>query len=133
MKNKKITIHFTLGNYTLISYEKQYIGTEYVVAMNYNADKISWVSGTYFTDIEPAVATMLRKVNSAYVKDRYQMEIEKENDICYARVLELASLFKDGLIEDDAYEASIYFDETCEMTESEKKFFGIEETETEEW
>ena len=47
------------------------------------------------------------------------------------RLEELATQFKDGLIEDDEEQALIYFDEVCEMTESEKEFFGIE-TESEE-
>lgn len=46
--------------------------------------------------------------------------------IPYDRLVELATLFKDGLIEDDEEQALIYFDETCEMTEEEKEFFGIE-------
>lgn len=47
------------------------------------------------------------------------------------RLEELATQFKDGLIEDDEEQALIYFDEVCEMSESEKEFFGIE-TESEE-
>ena len=47
------------------------------------------------------------------------------------RLEELATQFKDGLIEDDEEQALIYFDEVCEMSESEKEFFGIE-TESDE-
>ena len=42
------------------------------------------------------------------------------------RLEELATQFKDGLIEDDEESAMEYFDEVCEMTENEKEFFGIE-------
>jgi hypothetical protein len=45
------------------------------------------------------------------------------------RLEELATLFKDGLIEDDEEQAKIYFDETCDMTHYEKRFFGIEKNE----
>lgn len=47
------------------------------------------------------------------------------NYIPRPRLEELATLFKDGLIEDDEEQANIYFDEICEMNESEKNFFGI--------
>lgn len=46
--------------------------------------------------------------------------------ISRARLEELATLFKDGLIEDDEIEALHYFDDVCEMTPEEEKFFGIE-------
>lgn len=41
------------------------------------------------------------------------------------RLEELATLFKDGLIEDDKEQAIDYFEDTCEMTDEEKEFFGI--------
>ena len=58
--------------------------------------------------------------------DYFRMRTE-DDYISRARLEELATLFKDGLIEDDEYEAMIYFDEVCEMEEHEKKFFGIGE------
>lgn len=51
--------------------------------------------------------------------------------ISRARLTELATLFKDGLMEDDKDSAMEYFNETCEMSDSEKEFFGIEEEEEE--
>ena len=62
--------------------------------------------------------------------DYFRMRTE-ENYIPRCRLEELATQFKDGLIEDDEESAMEYFDEVCEMTESEKEFFGIE-TESEE-
>ena len=47
--------------------------------------------------------------------------------IAYDRLSELATLFKDGLIEDDKESAIKYFDEVCEMTDEEKEYFGVEE------
>lgn len=76
--------------------------------------------------------------NGAPVSERSQAEalagavnsfrIRTESDyISRDRLEELATLFKDGLIEDGdgAVEATKYFDTVCDMTESEKKFFGI--------
>lgn len=51
----------------------------------------------------------------------------EENYITRARLEELATHFKDGLIEDDKETAMEYFDETCEMEDYEKEFFGIGE------
>lgn len=45
----------------------------------------------------------------------------------YDRLLELAIAFADGLISDDRESAIEYFNNFCEMTEEEKKFFGIKE------
>lgn len=42
-----------------------------------------------------------------------------------ARLEELATLLKDGLLEDDKESAQEYFDEVCEMTDTEKEWFGI--------
>ena len=55
----------------------------------------------------------------------FRMKTE-QNYIPRARLEELATLFKDGLIEDDELSALQYFDGGCEMTESEERFFGIE-------
>ena len=59
---------------------------------------------------------------------RYKTE---DNYIPRWRLEELATQFKDGLIEDGEYEAMEYFNEVCEMTDEEKEFFGIE-TESED-
>ena len=58
--------------------------------------------------------------------------LTEDNYISRARLEELATLFKDGLIEDDRYEAMIYFNETCEMEDHEKEFFGIESNDEED-
>lgn len=57
--------------------------------------------------------------------DCFRLKTEKDF-ITRARLEELATFFKDGLIEDDRLAALQYFDEVCEMTENEERFFGIE-------
>lgn len=49
----------------------------------------------------------------------------EESYISRPRLEELATLFKDGLIEDDRESAMEYFEETCSMNENEMEFFGI--------
>ena len=54
---------------------------------------------------------------------RYTVE---DNYIPRVRLEELATLFKDGLMEDDREEALEYFDNVCDMEPYEFEFFGIE-------
>ena len=76
-----------------------------------------------YTQIDKAQALFL-------ALDYFRMRTETDY-IPRCRLEELATQFKDGLIEDDEESAMEYFDEVCEMTESEKEFFGIK-TESEE-
>ena len=55
----------------------------------------------------------------------YNKMISRGDSISRDRLIELATLFKDGLMQDDPEEAMNYFDEVCEMTDYEKEFFGI--------
>lgn len=58
--------------------------------------------------------------------DYFRTKTEKDY-IPRCRLEELATQFKDGLIEDDRDSALEYFDDCCEMSEEEKSFFDIEE------
>lgn len=60
-------------------------------------------------------------------------EIQKKIDsalctpqISQPRMEEIATLLKDGLIEDDEEQAYIYFKETCDLSFFEANFFGLE-------
>ncbi len=53
-------------------------------------------------------------------------QMTEPNYIPRARLEELATQFKDGLIDDDKYEAWEYFTGSCEMEEHELEWFGIE-------
>ena len=59
-----------------------------------------------------------------YALDSYLCKTE-ENYISRFRLEELATKFKDRLIEDDYETAMEYFDGECEMERYEKEFFGI--------
>lgn len=56
--------------------------------------------------------------------EKFRMCTE-ENYVTRQRLKELAILFKDGLILDDQETAIEYFTGSCEMSESEMKYFGI--------
>ena len=75
--------------------------------------------------------TQIDKTQALFLAlDYFRMRTETDY-IPRCRLEELATQFKDGIIEYDEEQAIIYFDEVCEMTENEKEFFGIE-TESEE-
>lgn len=96
----------------------------YVVACGYSSLEKwgnQWENGIYYTFLNNkeklialarATEKLFEKVNGNYISR--------------SRLEELATLFKDGLISDDRESAFEYFNEVCEMTDEEKKFFEIE-------
>ena len=100
--------------------------TQYAVVSGYDPtqpENQQWSSGIYFTYFQNNSKKML------YLQSAYDCFMEKINSdfIPRCRLEELATQFKDGLIEDDREFAMEFFNEVCEMDESEKEFFGIEE------
>ena len=102
---------------------------EYAVVNGLNKEKGEWAwtcsywmyeyNGITENDIAQSLAEAI---------DHFRL-LTEDDYIPRARLVELATLFKDGLIEDDEHEAMIYFNETCDMEAHEKEFFGIEESE----
>lgn len=98
--------------------------SQYAVASGYNPDgkdDEQWSHASYFMYYgnEQAKALYLQAA-----LDMFRARSE-ENYIPRYRLEELATKFKDGLLEDDKEEAMIFFDEECELTDSEKEWFGI--------
>lgn len=139
MTKRKYNIILKYKDYTIISYEKKYIGTEYVIARNFNAEEFSWDSArdNYAYSLESALAILLSRLGSDYVKTQRQLEIEEDTGITFERACELATKFKDKIADDtmefnDSGEAFLeFFTEDCDMNEKELDFFGIK-TESEE-
>lgn len=127
-RNYNVILKF--GDHTIISYEKKYMGTEYVIARNFNAEEFSWdsASDNYAYSLESALATLLSRLGSDFVKSQRQLEIERNTGITFDRACELASKFKDGLFgaDLDEEEYNEFFLDECEMNEEELEFFGIE-------
>lgn len=89
---------------------EQYVGCSYFDNRKPFGEKWHW--GHYFgNDVKSAMD---------WLYDVPKMPIP------YERLSELATLFKDGLVEDDKEQAMMYFKETCDMTTEEMKYFGIE-------
>ena len=118
----KYTIILRNGRYALLEMK-----TQYVVACGFDetqSEGSQWSQGYYYTHWNTSEIVKQRMLSAALECYRALTETDY---IPRCRLEELATQFKDGLIED----AMEYFDEVCEMTESEKEFFGIE-TESEE-
>ena len=135
-KKKDYNVILKFGDYTIISYDKRYIGTEYVIARNFNAEEFSWDSArdNYAYSLESALATLLSRLGSNFVKSQRQLEIERNTGITFDRACELASKFKDSLFGSDLDEEEYneFFLDECEMNEEELEFFGIEMEDEEE-
>lgn len=98
--------------------------TQYAVVSGYDPTQPEgqqWDSGTYF--IYCGTNEKSRMLSAALELFRTRTET---NYVSRDRLEELATLFKDGLLEDDRENAIEYFNETCEMEDYEKEFFGIE-------
>lgn len=100
-------------------------GHQYIVAIGYNKEDKTWGQGHYFTHWNKTPKDKAIALDDAI---NYYL-FRTENLIPKCRLVELATLFKDGLIEDDEENALEYFTEVCEMEDYEKEFFGIESEE----
>ena len=122
----KYNIILRNGRYALLGME-----TQYVVACGFDetqSEGSQWTQGYYYTHWNTSEIVKQRMLSAAL---EYYRSLTETDYITRCRLEELATQFKDGLIEDDKESAMEYFDEVCEMTENEKEFFGIE-TESED-
>lgn len=116
------------GNVSLLQSQSD---TQYCICRNYNPDAKEdqqYDGGTYFCywgDKERKPYFLSAALENFRAKT-------EEDYISRARLEELATKFKDGLIEDDRESAMEYFEYECEMTEEEKEWLGITERECEE-
>lgn len=123
----KYTILLRNGRYALLEME-----TQYVVTCGFDETRpegSQWSQGYYYTHWNTSETVKQRMLSAAL---EYYKILTETDYIPRCRLEELATQFKDGLIEDDEEQALIYFNEMCEMTESEKEFFGIETKSEEE-
>ena len=107
-------ILFEKGNYALIQRGSRV--QEYAVVSGLNKERGDW---NYTCVYHEATAAGLARTLDYFL-------YRTEDIIPRDRLIELATLFKDGLIEDDEESAMEYFEDTCEMDEEEIRFFGLE-------
>lgn len=109
------------GRHALVETE-----THYIVACEYDETQPKgqqWGYGLYSLRWSEC---QIENVNALYNAIETFREKTEENYIPRKRLEELATKFKDGLIEDDEESAMEYFDYECEMTDEEKEWFGID-------
>ena len=116
------------GNIALIERKMNTECPEYAVVRNLDLSKPMESNDQWDNTITYTLHT-IRGLQSCV--DIFRSKTE-DDYISRARLEELATLFKDGLIEDDRENASQYFDEVCEMTEYEENYFGVECNDEEE-
>lgn len=94
-------------DYTLLRRDASF--QPYVAAWGLNKETGNWNQGHYFEDLFDALN---------YIRT-------KRGKISYWRMDEIASKAIDGLFEDDPWEAEIYCEDTLELDDDEKEYFGI--------
>lgn len=100
---------------------------EYAVVHGLNKETGSWnYTVAYYNFGQYSSVDQAKALSAAIECFRAKTE---DNYIHRNRLEELATQFKDALLEDDKYSALVFFDDFCEMTESEKEWFGIDEEE----
>lgn len=118
----KYEVLFEKGDYALVKRGSEM--TQYAVVYCLDNANKCWDCTVGYTDF--GKYSSLTEIEALQdMIELFRMRTE-ENYIPRCRLEELVTLFKDGLIEDDEESAMEYFDEVCEMSETEKKFFGIE-------
>ena len=127
----KYTVIMEKGKYALI--DRGETLKEYAVVNGIDKETGEWAWSCEAWNYEYDGKSMGNQASMLASAIDYFRSRTEENFIPRARLEELATLFKDGLIEDDEYEAMIYFNDTCEMEEHEKKFFGIVEDDEDDW
>ena len=114
----KYNIILRNGRYALLEME-----TQYVVACGFDetqSEGSQWSQGYYYSHWNTSEIVKQRMLSAAL---EYYRTLTETDYIPRCRLEELATQFKDVLIEDDEESAMEYFDEVCEMTDSEKEFF----------
>lgn len=114
------------GRYALIDR-----GHEYVIAMGFDETKPEnqqWEQGMYYTHWNESEIKKMCMLQAAL--DHFRLFVDMDY-ISRRRLEELATKFKDGLIECDEDFAREFFEDECDLSESEMEWLGITEIEEE--
>lgn len=123
----KYEVIFEKGRYALVKRGEKM--EEYAVVSGLNKESGEWDHTCSYANFSPFFRTSEAEALSTML-DLFRSKTE-EDYITRNRLIELATLFKDGLIEGDKETADMYFRENCEMTEDEMAWFGVNDVEVE--
>ena len=113
----KYKLIFEKGEYALII--RGEISKEYAVVYKLDKERGDWACTCCYYSCEDGAIALYEALDCFIMKT-------ENNYISKSRCKELVEQFADGLMQDDKESALEYFNGTCEMTEYEKEFFGIE-------
>ena len=118
-------------NYTLIDEKGQYAlvlrgenMTQYAVVCGLDKETGSWDWTCCYYDF--GNFSELTKAEALFKAVDYYLMRTNENYIPWARMSEIATLLKDGLIEDGEEEAYSYMADVAELSDIEAEYFGLD-------
>lgn len=117
--------------YTLIDEKGQYAlilrgesMTQYAVVSGLDKENRSWDWTCCYYDF--GKLSELTRAEALFKTLDYYLMRTKEKYIPWARMSEIATLLKDGLIEDDEEEAYRYMADVAELSDDEADYFGLD-------
>ena len=117
--------------YTLIEEKGQYAlilrgesMTQYAVVCGLDKDTGSWDWTCCYYDF--GNFSELTKAEALFKAVDYYLMRTNENHISWARMSEIATVLKDGLIQDGEEEAYRYMAEAAELSDAEAEYFGLD-------
>ena len=118
----KYTLIESKGPYALILRGESM--TQYAVVYGLNKETGSWSWTCSYYDFSEF--STLTKAEALFKALDYYLMRTNEKHISWARMSEIATALKDGLIEDDKEEAYRYLAEVAELSEHEAEYFGLD-------
>ena len=122
LKGMEYQLILESGDYAFILRGKDL--KEYAVVNGLNKEDSSWAWTVTYADFRFDESKKNRAFQCCYEEF---MRCTNKNYIHRYRLEELATKFKDGLLEDDSESAMEYFIDECEMEENELEYFGLSE------
>ena len=98
--------------------------TQYAVVYGLDKEAGSWDWTCCYYDFDKF--SELTKAEALFKAVDYYLMRTNEEHISWARMSEIATLLKDGLIEDDEEEAYRYMAEVVELSDIEAEYFGLD-------
>ena len=118
----KYTLIDENGKYALILRGESM--TQYAVVSGLNKETGSWDWTCCYYDF--GKFSELAKTEALFKALDYYLMRTNEKHITWARMSEIATVLKDGLIEDDEEEAYRYMADVAELSDTEAEYFGLD-------